>query len=234
MIPRRTERRSAHQVPPEYACLLRHNTDALLLHAQMTQRSTSGPVDTDRCTGCTVSGRTITETGATSYISTPHKLRLRSMNCSRTGSVSVMLLCVCVCAFLCQTRCVWGRRWVDKGTRAVAHTFSVYNTNTRLLTVVRLTVEFMHSGDIQVCGCCGKGSVLWTPHVIWLSGFSHQISYVLLPVRMVMYDGKIGKFRTGLEIAFGLMWLYQVCRRCCICCTWMVHLILAVYSCKKK
>lgn len=41
-------------------------------------------------------------------------------------------------------------RWVDKGTRAVSHTMNLYNTNTRLLSTVRVVVEIFPSGYLQV------------------------------------------------------------------------------------
>ena len=50
-----------------------------------------------------------------------------------------------------------GGRWLDKGTRAIAHTVSFYNTETRMLTCLRLVVEFFSSGAVfvrsRVVGC---------------------------------------------------------------------------------
>jgi hypothetical protein len=46
-------------------------------------------------------------------------------------------------------------RWIDKGTRAIAHTFNVYNTNSRLLTACRFMVEIFESGSMIVSrGTC--------------------------------------------------------------------------------
>ena len=39
-------------------------------------------------------------------------------------------------------------RWTDRGTRAVAVSFNLYNTNTRLLTVVRILFEFSPGGHM--------------------------------------------------------------------------------------
>lgn len=38
--------------------------------------------------------------------------------------------------------------WTDRGTRLVAITFNMYNTNTKLLTVVRLTMEIFMTSKV--------------------------------------------------------------------------------------
>ena len=59
---------------------------------------------------------------------------------------------VCGGAAICDVRVARAMgmcRWVDEGTRAVAVTFSAYNTNSRLLTVSRFLVEFFSTGAVQ-------------------------------------------------------------------------------------
>lgn len=40
--------------------------------------------------------------------------------------------------------------WIDRGTRLVAITFNLYNTNSKQLTVVRLTVEVFMTSEVVV------------------------------------------------------------------------------------
>jgi hypothetical protein len=59
-------------------------------------------------------------------------------------------------------------RWLDRGTRALVITFTVYNTNTRLLTNVRLLTEYFTSamlvGTFRLsCESVTLGAVVPTP-----------------------------------------------------------------------
>lgn len=44
---------------------------------------------------------------------------------------------------------LFSNKWINEGTRAVSVTFSVYNTNSRLLTTARFLVEFFSTGSVQ-------------------------------------------------------------------------------------
>ena len=41
-------------------------------------------------------------------------------------------------------------RWVDQATRAVSVQFNAYNTNSKLLTTVRIVFEFRNTGRVYV------------------------------------------------------------------------------------
>ena len=47
-------------------------------------------------------------------------------------------------------------RWVDQATRAVSVQFNAYNTNSKLLTTVRIVFEFRNTGRVYVA-CLSLG-----------------------------------------------------------------------------
>lgn len=78
-------------------------------------------------------------------------------------------------------------RWVDAGTRSVMVMFNVYNTNTRMLTVVRLLVEFFHSSFVVK-------------------------SFKFFSLQMIIYESVTDNFRAVGEVIFFLMYLYYIQR----------------------
>ncbi len=78
-------------------------------------------------------------------------------------------------------------RWVNSGTRAVMVMFNVYNTNTRMMTVVRLLVEFMHSSFVLK-------------------------SFKFFSLQMIIYESVTDQMRAVGEVLFFCMYLYYVQR----------------------
>jgi len=82
---------------------------------------------------------------------------------------------------------MYADRWVDSGTRAVMLMFNVYNTNTRMMTVVRLMVEFMHSSFVLK-------------------------SFKFFSLQMIIYESVTDQMRAFGEVMFLCMYLYYVQR----------------------
>ena len=78
-------------------------------------------------------------------------------------------------------------RWVNSGTRAVMLMFNVYNTNTRMMTVVRILVEFMHSSFVLK-------------------------SFKFFSLQMIIYESVTDQMRAVGEVMFFCMYLYYVQR----------------------
>lgn len=76
-------------------------------------------------------------------------------------------------------------RWVDQQTRAVALTFNLYNTNTRLATTSRFLIEFYSSGALMP-------------------------SFEMYSYRLVLYNSRVDTFRGLIEIVYLVLFFYQV------------------------
>lgn len=79
--------------------------------------------------------------------------------------------------------------WIDRGTRVVAVNFNLYNTNSKLVSVVRIVVEFYNTGFVRR---------------------SHRI----FSFRLIMYSGQsfMDMFRLIAEVIYGIMLLYYMSR----------------------